>query len=450
MSNEELVEQIQSGVDVKKNLGILYQQNRNYIWKVVQPFADFAETDDLMQEAYFGLSDAVKAFHPEQGTTFLTYATYKIRRTCITYIEHNSNIIRIPAHMQQRIRAYKKLCKKYDDIPDAESVMTELNLSQKQYDDMILTIINCECISLDSVVKGQKDSNKETTVSDLIADPDDIEQDIIEHQLTELFWKCLDTLDDRSKEILLKRYRQDQTLKQIANDLGMTRQRVNQIEQKALYQLKVIGEIQDLADFYDYDCGLSYHSGIRRFKDKGISGTEELVLKRIELTEALERKQKKFKHSMEILQCTLYDDITLNRITELCSEKGVTIRQMEQCSGVAGGSFTKWKKGFKPSQKSLLKLSQFFNVSVAYITGDSDEKGQAEQEQPTANVFDRITALCNEKGIKRRNMEIDSGIGVGITSKWKSGKTPSQKSLKKIADYFNVSVPYLQGLTEIR
>lgn len=63
-----------------------------------------------------------------------------------------------------------------------------------------------------------------------------------------------------------------------------------------------------------------------------------------------------------------------DRIEELCEEKGISRRKMEEDAGIAVGSTSKWKKGFTPSQKSLQKLSDFFGVSIAYITGESEFK----------------------------------------------------------------------------
>ena len=59
MTNEELVEQIQNGVNVKENMGLLYEQNIGFITKIVHPFSAYAEEEDLMQEAYIGLHKAV-------------------------------------------------------------------------------------------------------------------------------------------------------------------------------------------------------------------------------------------------------------------------------------------------------------------------------------------------------------------------------------------------------
>ena len=65
-------------------------------------------------------------------------------------------------------------------------------------------------------------------------------------------------------------------------------------------------------------------------------------------------------------------------------------------------------------------------------------------------ILERITALCKEKGISRRQMEKEAGLATGSTSKWKTGFKPNQSSLKKLSDFFGVSVAYLQGESEYR
>ena len=83
-----------------------------------------------------------------------------------------------------------------------------------------------------------------------------------------------------------------------------------------------------------------------------------------------------------------------------------------------------------------IKFAEFFH---AFLKGSE-----------IMTLMDRIEELCAEKGIKRRQMERDAGLGAGATTKWKQGMIPSQQSLKKVADFFGVSVAYLQGESDYR
>ena len=105
MTNEELVEQIQAGINVRGNLEVLYEQNKPFIYSVIKPFMKYAEPDDLFQEAYLGLHDAVYAYEPGDSK-FITYLPWKIRKHCIHFVEAFSNTKRIPHSRLNEIRKY--------------------------------------------------------------------------------------------------------------------------------------------------------------------------------------------------------------------------------------------------------------------------------------------------------------------------------------------------------
>lgn len=106
MTNEELVALIQAGVDVQENMGQLYQQNRNFIVKIVLPYSKSCEMDDLMQEAYFGLEKAVQRFEPDRDVLFISYAGIWIRNVIQRYCQNNGNLKRVPVHVVVRISKY--------------------------------------------------------------------------------------------------------------------------------------------------------------------------------------------------------------------------------------------------------------------------------------------------------------------------------------------------------
>lgn len=362
MDNEELVSLIQQGTDVSENLGVLYQQNEGMLKKIVLPLSEYAETEDLMQEAFLGLWDAVNNFDPSLNVKFMTYAPYRIRMHCIRYIENN-RLKRIPVHMVELISKYKKLCE--DGDVDEQTARKELKLSKKQYDFMIQTMLNDDCISLDSMVKT-KDEN--LTVADTIADDIDIEQEVLEGLLTDDLWKALDALDDRKKEIILKRYKEGQEQKQIADDLGLSRQRIFQLERKALDQLKQLQKVQELAEAFDFGCSLAYKGGLNAYENNGRTSVVELVA--IKHIEAVDRKNVNLRKTLTELQaCSILD-----RINQMCKEKGVSRRQMEQEAGLGSGASSKWKGGFIPRQNTLQKVADFFGVSIEYLKGETERR----------------------------------------------------------------------------
>lgn len=87
---------------------------------------------------------------------------------------------------------------------------------------------------------------------------------------------------------------------------------------------------------------------------------------------------------------------------------------------------------------------------LQHLSTDSAEFLQHFQKGVSMELLDRINLLCKEKGISRRQMEKEAGLGTGSTSKWKSGYRPNQNSLKKLSDFFGVSLAYLQGESDFR
>ena len=369
LTNEELVSLIQQGNNVSENMGILYQENIGLIKKVILPFSEYAEMDDLMQEAYFGLVDAVEHYIDSYDTKFMTYAPYRIRLHCVRYVENFGRTKRIPVHMLQLINKYKKLVAECGDL-DADSVKQELHMSTKQYNLMIQTILESDCISLDAVMKV-KDEN--LTVGDTIPDNIDIEQEVLEKKLCEDLWKQVDSLDEKKKFIIQKHFADDQELSQIANDLGVSRQRIHQLEKKALEQLRQLQMFQELAESYGYDCSLSYRTGLQAMKDGKGSNVERLVMKRIELEERCNRENVNLGRLLNVLSGSKQNSM-LDRINDLCKMKGISRRKMEEEAGLGIGATSKWKNGFQPRLSSLQKVADFFEVSVEYLKGCSDEK----------------------------------------------------------------------------
>ncbi len=110
MSNEELVQQIQQGIDIKGNMEQLYIQNKGLIYATIKRYryacqSDYnslpiIEMDELMNEAYFGLVKAVENYNPNQGILFMSYAPNWIRQAVKRYLDNCGRTIRVPVHTQ--------------------------------------------------------------------------------------------------------------------------------------------------------------------------------------------------------------------------------------------------------------------------------------------------------------------------------------------------------------
>ena len=106
--NETLVERIQSGYCVAENMRALHENNLPLIKKFIKSFAAYDPMEDLLQEAYFGLWEAVQHYETSENVWFMTYAEYWIKQSVQRYLEKCGSTVRIPSHIRQRIGRYKK------------------------------------------------------------------------------------------------------------------------------------------------------------------------------------------------------------------------------------------------------------------------------------------------------------------------------------------------------
>ena len=142
--------------------------------------------------------------------------------------------------------------------------------------------------SIDETIPGTDD----LLVGETIADDCDIEEEVTEKVTCETeypkIWDAVNDLDCRSRDIIYKRYKDNQSLDAVASDLLLSMERIRQIENKALYTLRNMKKVKDLIDTFDYECNSAYHYGVQRFKDTFISSVESVVFRKLELEEKMQ------------------------------------------------------------------------------------------------------------------------------------------------------------------
>lgn len=289
LTNEEIVEQIQQGINVQKNMTALYEQTKKFIYMIVKPFMKYAEPDDLLQEGFLGLYEAAYSYRPGQAK-FITYLPYRIRKCCIRYLENNSNTKRIPSHRLNEIRIFKHFCQKYSNehghYPDDKTIMQELELSEAKLNNIRKVIYEQNCISIHSVAPGAEDA----ALEDIIADPSNMEEDVEEKMFQEYERQVLDdaikNLPEREAEIVQDRYFKNKTLAVIADEKRLSKERVRQLQNKALGRLRKSDKLQELYnEIYGYDSSVAYKMSRKYCLDRRTSTTETLALKRVMLEE---------------------------------------------------------------------------------------------------------------------------------------------------------------------
>ncbi len=289
MTNEELVEKIQSGEDVESNMGLLYLQNKRLIYKLALPYSDMIDMDDLMQEAYFGLVKAVEKFDPEKEFKFITYAEWNIRGHLQRYCYNFGKSRRIPVHMIERMSKYHDVIRKYanehGEKPSDDYIKKELQINTNQLKAIRKAIQLCNTVSFDDIIPGT-----ELTVAETVADETHFQEEIIHkiaaEQVNSSIWKCVDELDPKLKDIIHLRYENGMSQKAVAEVFGISAERIRQHEHKAYLLLKAKEAIQRAAEFYDCsNNSMLYHDTFSFYKNHGMSAIEYMVIKKEELEE---------------------------------------------------------------------------------------------------------------------------------------------------------------------
>lgn len=230
---------------VESNLQFVVLVSRKYI-------SSGLPLSDLVNEGTIGLIEAAKRFNPERGVKFITYAVWWIRQAILYAIAEKSGIIRLPPKQVSLVYLINKkiqiLTQKLSRTPSLEEVSSEVNLPISEIESLLT--ITQSVLSLEPASDDEDENGYTISVADQNAIP--VDDRVIEDNFADEVDLLLACLDEREKAIMKLHYGLDGTsltLQQIGDRFCLTRERIRQIEQRAIKKLKRLALKRNLHDF---------------------------------------------------------------------------------------------------------------------------------------------------------------------------------------------------------
>ena len=284
MDNETLVGLIQNHIDEAENMKRLWEQNRGLICTVAKQYGS-GELEDLQQEGFIGLCNAVPGYDPDKGVPFVSYAIFWIKNAMQRYLEEMSGV---SSRTWNQILKYKRIRREYIASFGREATEWEiqrlLGVSVKEYDNILKGIQMSGKTSLNATVSTEEDTER----GDLLPDGFDLEGETLDRiqneELSAVLWPLVDDLPDQQPELLRSMYLDGLSTAQAAERAGIEAGKARTQVLKAYRALRRGKSCSILKPFLPERMGsLAYiGGGVGAFNRTWCSSTERAALWELE------------------------------------------------------------------------------------------------------------------------------------------------------------------------
>ena len=232
-----------TSTDKSHALNELVESNLSFVVKIASEYRNLGlPFEDLLNEGNIGLIEAAHHFDHNRGTKFITYAIWWIRKSILRALSQHSNLVRIPNYQMKKVRnvraTEKALARELGRKPDREEISRELQSTIAKIDEILQ--IKLRELSLDDKIGRDKD----TPISDYLVDQASVnpEEELLREESQSLIRLALKDLSGQEQTVIINRFGLEGgktfTLKEIGERLGISRERVRQIEFQAKNRLR--------------------------------------------------------------------------------------------------------------------------------------------------------------------------------------------------------------------
>ena len=297
MTNEQIVEEIRNGVSVTANMERLYMDNLTLIKKFIKPYTSHEPEEDLLQEAFFGLLEAIKHYETSENVLFMTYAGYWIKQQVQRYIQNCGSVMRISNNYIQRINRYKKSVQEYQQIygrtPTDKDMADFMGITVDEIQRIRLYAADIQ--SIDAPIQDIEDLCLSDTIkSDFNLENAAIDKTYEEYQKKEL-WGIVERYTSNGQQDIIKQhFYEGKTIAEIARESGRGFQAVWAQKGAGLRKLRIGRAGREIREKLEVLESGAYRTGVNQFRRHDYTSVvEHIAMRKAEIEEEYQQSLKK-------------------------------------------------------------------------------------------------------------------------------------------------------------